>query len=293
MSKMLLLAMLLSIATTAGCKEKMYSPKNYFDGQYLKAARLIDEDNELQFKAILPALKVDAPGREQMTLLWYAIVHKKYDAIRDLIAAGSQPDEQGVEGLGSALYFALTSDDTRLLQAMLDGGLSPDFQDSDGSNLLQRSIIGERGFDRVRLLVERGANINLRDSLGDTALNEAIDSLEPKIAIYLIQHGANVTGRDVNGFSTAWAVQSTIDQFDPQAKRETTITNYSIDDSGKLVSTTEIPPPLGASPRGRELWEQFKQLRQLMIEKGAKFPPDPPAKVREQMQEQGTRPPSA
>ncbi|MDN8039288.1 ankyrin repeat domain-containing protein, partial [Burkholderia vietnamiensis] len=85
-----------------------------------------------------------------------------------------------------------------------------------------------------------------------------------------------------NGVSVAYSVQKDIDALQPEAK-QATVTDISLDKDGQPVRTTQTPPAPGLSPEGKERLEKFERLRTLMIAKGAKFPPDPPAKVREQM----------
>ncbi|RQU36071.1 ankyrin repeat domain-containing protein [Burkholderia cenocepacia] len=258
------------------------SPSKYFEGSYLSAAKAISDGDVAQLKSALSGIDVNRPGRQEMTLLWFAISTKNFPAISELIAHGSKPDAQIVEGLGSAMYFAITNEDTRYLKAMLDGGLSPDTVDSDGTSLLQRAMEGNGAMERVKLLIEHHANINHRDSIGGTALDSALDVAKPDIAIFLVEHGADVNAHTTNGVSVAYSVQKDIDALQPEAK-QATVTDISLDKDGQPVRTTQTPPAPGLSPEGKERLEKFERLRALMIAKGAKFPPDPPAKVREQM----------
>ena len=277
-------ALRLSFALMAitGCHMNDTTPSKYFDGQYLRAAMAIDGGNESALKATIPHIDVNGRGREDMTLLWYAIIRSNYVAIRDLVSAGYRPDDGAINGLGTPLEDALASDDLRLLKAMLDGGVSPDLQTKGGTTLLQRALYGDKAFDRVRLLVERGANINRRDSIDGTALLDAILLSKPEIAIYLIEHGADVHATMASGVSVAYAVQGAIDDSSQQTLHAR-VTDYSIDEDGKLLATDQTPP-VDLSPRSKALLKKFEHLRALMIAKGAKFPPDPPEQVRERMQ---------
>ncbi|HDR9064293.1 TPA: ankyrin repeat domain-containing protein [Burkholderia vietnamiensis] len=255
----------------------------YFSGRYAEVAQAIDNHDVDRLVTAAKGLDLNAPGREHMTLLWYAIQKKDYRAIQALVHEGSRVDQQAVENLGTPLQFALMDKDLRLLEAMLDGGLSPDWQDADGVSLLQLAMKSDHAFDVVKLLVARHANVNARDSIGGSALDEAVDTMQPEIASYLIEHGADATGHMNNGSSTAWAVQQTISRLEPAAKGAS-ITDFSLDKSGQPVATKQAPPGPGTTPEGQAQLHKYEQLRALMKAKGAKFPPDPPAKVREQMQ---------
>lgn len=278
----------LLVLTRNGYTMNANSAGKYFEGEYLAAAQAIDAGDAAQLTTVTQGLNIDTPGRQNMTLLWYAIQQKNYGAVRLLIRHGSKPDQQEVQGLGTPLYVALMAKDTRLLEAMLDGGLPPDYQDADGTNLLQRATKGEKALDITRLLLERGANVNLRDSIGGTVLDESVDALKPEIGIYLVEHGAAVNSHLTNGSSTAWAVQKTIERLQPGAGR-TPVTDISPDKRGKLTETVTVPTAPGSSTEGQKLLQQFEQLRALMIQKGAKFPPDSPAVVRAQMKKNTDR----
>jgi hypothetical protein len=137
---------------------------------------------------------------------------------------------------------------------MLDGGLSPNYKDEYKNPLLTLAAGSGRG-RTVPLLLERGADINARDRIGDTALARAITGTNPDIAMYLIQHGANVNTYNRLGASVAWAVYLRLERLAPGPVRT-----------------------------------QFEQLRDLMIKKGAKWPPDSPEVVRDQMRAKGLTP---
>ncbi|KWF23886.1 ankyrin repeat domain-containing protein [Burkholderia pseudomultivorans] len=261
---------------------KANAANKYFSGRYAEAAQAIDNHDADRLLTVSKDLDLNAPGREQMTLLWYAIQKKDYRAIQILVREGSRVDRQAVENLGTPLQFALMDKDLRLLEAMLDGGLSPDWQNEDGANLLQLAMKSDHAFDVVKLLVARHANLNARDSIGGSALDEAVDTMQPEIASYLIEHGANATGHMNNGSSTAWAVQQTIARLNPAAEGAST-TDFSMGKSGQPVATKQTQPAPGTTPEGQQLLHKYEQLRALMIAKGAKFPADSPAKVREQM----------
>lgn len=198
---------------------------------------------------------VNKKGEREMSLLWWSIQSKKYAAVTEIVRLGAKPDDDGVHGPGTALQFALELDagvDT--LRAILDGGLDPNIQLKDGTSLLQRAMTTSPStLPKVQLLVERGANVNLRDSIGGTALDDAINIAEVDTATYLIGSGADVQAVKTNGDSARWGVDWHMSKLQ----------------------------------RGTEKFEKFDQLRQLMISKGAKFPAEPPAKMREWMKSQG------
>lgn len=261
-------------------------PARYFAGEARQAAVAIDHGKLDELKTLVDeGLVIDERGKEQMTLLWYAIIGKHFDAARELVALGAKPDENGVSPLGSPLHHALTSD-TELLKAFLDAGLTLDYQTPSGTSLLQRSVFGNGVIDRVRLLVQRGADINHRDKLGGTALDEAIAVRKPEIAILLVEQGADVDGVMTNGSTTAWAVQWTLGRLQSNSPPGT-VTNITMSNprSGPVGQTQS--PIQNDDADTASLRSGFERLRDMMIAKGVKFPADPPDVARARIKAQG------
>ena len=226
-----------------------YPASTFFRGHYLEMAKAIEANDIPRLERLAQGQDLTLKGEKDMSLIWFAILHEKFDAISALIRLGVNPDTQIAEGLGSALDAAfMKHDDIRYLKAMLDGGLDPNYKRPDNYTLmLQRGVFG--GLEHVKLLLSRGTRINDRDNIGGTALTEAISYRSPDIAIYLVQQGADFSLYDINGVTASWAVQLAVQ---------------------------------GTRP-GNPVHEQFVQLRDLLIKKGAKWPPLPPLEVRDQM----------
>jgi uncharacterized protein len=239
-----------------GCRMSDSRPEKFFERQQLEAARAIVVGDMGRLRAAAHGLDIDGRGEHDMTLLWFAIQEKRFDAIRALVELGSKPDGQVVQGLGIPIDYALLNKDLRFLAAMLDGGLSVNHASRYGQTLLHKAA-GAYGatLEHVKLLVERGADLEAKESTGETPLCAAIDTHQPDRARYLLERGASVNVYTVRGATPGWTVHLIIERQEP----------------------------------GSELRHQFVQLRELMIAKGAKFPPDPPEKVRAWMKSQGMR----
>lgn len=235
---------------------KQSAAENFFDGRPLELAKAIERNDIPALRTYAVGVDLAAAGRKEMTLLWYALVGMgapNLDAVKTLISLGVDPDTQITQGLGSALDYAFLSKETQILQAMLDGGLSPNHKSPRHKLMLQRAVAASMA--HTRLLVERGTNIDARDSVGGTALHTAVNVNNPEVALYLVRQGANFNTAKGNGASVAWSVYLTIRDMEPSTLRS-----------------------------------QFEALQAEMIAKGAKFPPDPPEVVRDQMRAQGLKP---
>jgi len=251
-----LVLILLAACTILGQGHRAYHAQTFFTGDDLLMAEAIEHNDMPRLKQLAQGRDLGRKGEKDMTLMWFAIMRENFDAIRTLVELGVNPDEQRTESFGTALHFSfMAHQDTRYLKAMLDGGLSPNHQSPGNSPLLHRGVFG--GLEHVKLLLQRGTRINDRTAgVGYTALDEAISRVKPDIAIYLVQQGADFNTHTVNGASTAWAVHLAIN---------------------------------GTRP-GNPVHEKFLELRDLLIAKGAKWPPDSPVEVREQMRARGETP---
>lgn len=105
----------------------------------------------------------------------------------------------------------------------------------------------------VKLLVERGADIHLRDRLGYNALNEALTSDNTDVAKYLIESGADVHNISYNGVTISRPVELTLNRANPNT----------------------------------EFYREYEDIRDMLIECGVKFPAPKPEEVRQWMRSQG------
>ena len=231
-----------------------YSATTFFRGHYLEMAKAIEANDIPRLERLAQGQDLMLKGEKDMSLIWFAILHEKFDAISALIRLGVNPDAQIAEGLGSALEWTfIKHDDIRYLKAMLEGGLDPNHRYPKRKLMLQRGVFG--GLEHVKLLLSRGTRINDRDSIGGTALYESITRVKPDIAAYLIEHGADFNAATVNGVTPAWAISESIKEMRP----------------------------------GNPIQLKFVGLRELLIKKGAKWPPLPPLEVRDQMRARGEK----
>jgi len=248
-------------AAQLGFKKKIKLTKvnnpasEFFQGAHLQMAQAIDAGDMTKLKALAQGQDLTQKGNKDMDLMWFALVRQNVDAIRTLVELGVNPDEQVASGMGSALDTALYVDDTKYLQAMLDGGLSPNHRklplELHSPLLIRAATDGseEGGLARVKLLVERDTRLDDRTKmLGRTALTETVRD-RPDIALYLIGEGADFT----IGYIPPWDIYKGLEQ----------------------------------QPPNEFFHEKWLALRDAMIAGGAKWPPDPPVAVRDQMRARG------
>ena len=230
-----------------------------FSGPHLELARAIERNDMAALRHGAEGVDLTARGEQQMTLMWFALLQQNPNAVRTLVELGVHPSESPLEGMPARtpLGAALMSDNTQYLEAMLDGGLSPnDVTEENETALLNKAVISGT-LDHVKLLVERGADINYRSGNGrhSSAFDESTLGTKPEIAIYLLEQGAEPNIRLGNGVTTAWGVYDRLQR---------------------------LPPG--------DIRQGLESVRDMMIERGVEFPPPSPVEVREQMRAEGLTP---
>lgn len=115
------------------------------------------------------------------TPLTWAIVHKKWKVSRILLQLGADPN-LGEQAQTGALNFAcgLDSKSVQLMRLLVKHGIAP--------NLLLHPACKVGTVGTVRQLLQRGADANLLDGMGELPLREA---RSPAIVRELFRHGAN------------------------------------------------------------------------------------------------------
>jgi uncharacterized protein len=164
---------------------------------------------------------------------------------------GSQPDAPCIRGAGSALDYALASGDPRFLGAMLNGGLSVCHTREYGETLLHRAAEADgAAIEQLQLLLQRGADLEARDSIGKTPLMAALDANQFDRARYLVDRGANLEVVTSLGESPAWVVQFMLDE----------------QEAGSAAAL------------------ELEALKASMVARGARFPPESPDEVRARLE---------
>ena len=107
--------------------------------------------------------------------------------VKTLLKHGAEIDAVTADG-DSALDLAILSGRTQIAEVLLDRGAQLDAS----SLLLKAASLGVTDRDIVRFLTERGADLEKRNSAGDTPLLIAIRQDNHRLATQLVNTGADV-----------------------------------------------------------------------------------------------------
>ncbi|WP_107768235.1 ankyrin repeat domain-containing protein [Dickeya dadantii] len=197
-------------------------------------------------RQLAQGLNLNIQGKEGITpLLWLIYETQDKNAVRLALKLGADPNYKDGSG-DSAVNRVSGVRDPDWLRIVLDAGGNP-----NAIGRLEQpalfSAIGEDRWADIKLLVERGADINLKDSLDRNSVLYAGYLNKYEIAYWLIEKGADITIYDATGSNMAWTVED---------------------------SLSVMPHNAASYPWGIK-------VRELLQQRGIKFPPLSPAEVRE------------
>ena len=227
-------------------------------------------------------LRAELPQHDpnvRATVLHYAVAPGHLDIVRWLLEQGADPAPYGYY----LMRFCIWRGRADILAALIDGGLDPASSEPPRSGLTDKAIIalleahgvsygpdhaeggwppivyqsrGDRGGSvaRVRELIDQGADVNVRNYKGQTALHCAAKAGFVDIVRLLLASGADVGAADDNGESPlATALRSTVK--DKARLRE--VVGLLIDagaDCDHADRTGRTPRRIAAAKRNAAMW---------------------------------------
>lgn len=143
-----------------------------------------------KLKKLAKAEDLNQTAKNGRSALIVASEQNNKEVVDFLLAEGADPNITTSMG-GTALSRAAENGNTKLMEKLLD-------YEANIDDLSLITAAREGHLDAVKLLVERGANVNARQRWGQTALMFAAREGHSSIVSYLLQNGAKVRIRDKN-----------------------------------------------------------------------------------------------
>ena len=257
-----LFLMLVLLVGLGGCMDNNYPLDGFTDKQkvLVKAIKAADVEKvkelvkvtDLEMKndqslPILPAAMFEAMGdlkSDKPT--------KRLQIITELVRAGAKVNKGGIF-LDTPLAIALAQEHPALLEAMLAGGLDPNFVKERSPIIFE--IRSNYKLDLMKVLVKYGANIEAQDTVGETPAHANIVTA-PKISYYLVSIGANLDSQNkYTGKTFAMSV------FEMEKSFAKSVENIK---TGKRDGFIEV---------AEGNLDAVQKIKAIMIEKGIEWPP--------------------
>ncbi|ACX89989.1 Ankyrin [Pectobacterium parmentieri WPP163] len=191
-------------------------------------------------------VNLNIQGKDGVTpLLWLIYETQNKKAVRLALKLGVDPNYK--DGFGdSAVNSVAGAKDPDWLRIILDAGGDPNAIGRHGQPAIF-SAIGEERWADIKLLVERGADLNLVDGPKRNSAHYAAYLNKYEITYWLIEQGADIHIYDETGSNLAFTVEDSLSIMSPK------------------------------SPH----YPWALKVKQLLLDRSVKFPPLPPAEVRE------------
>ncbi|MEI7255280.1 hypothetical protein [Dickeya dadantii] len=160
-------------------------------------------------RQLAQGLNLNIQGKEGITpLLWLIYETQDKNAVRLALKLGADPNYK--DGSGDSVVNRVSGvRDPDWLRIVLDAGGNPNAIGRLGQPALF-SAIGEDRWADIKLLVERGADINLVDGQKTTSAHYAAYLSKYDITYWLIERGAKVDTYSATGGSLAWRVHESL-----------------------------------------------------------------------------------
>jgi uncharacterized protein len=144
------------------------------------------------------------------TPLFYALKSEKKESYRKLLEVGASPNTLCRRG-NVVIHFAAAEEDTYWLRLALDSGGNPNLFNKYGYGWITTTPIGfavsAGRLNNVKLLCERGADINAMDAQKRTPLTNACGQTRFEIVHYLLEKGADYNKPAPETFTFIFSLQ--------------------------------------------------------------------------------------
>lgn len=168
------------------------SPEEAFSGNrdlIALATALNREDASLVSKILDAGVDVNGRGRDGITPLLFAMINRRETMITVLINRGADAMAE-MKGLGSPMSLSAAVPDGKVLALLLTNGADVNRWSLDEEPSIFYAVRAGV-LENVDRLLAAGANINMCDGVGGTALTLAIDTGSFDLAMALLERGAD------------------------------------------------------------------------------------------------------
>lgn len=138
---------------------------------------------------------VDSAGKDGITMAQWAVFERQHRSLETLLELGADIELHGLGG-STVLHSAAIVDNPRYLRTLLEAGADPDLRHAQTERTPLMGATGARTMEHFTLLLEAGADIDLTDRTGNTALHLAAMVNAGEQVLMLLERGADPLARN-------------------------------------------------------------------------------------------------
>jgi len=171
------------------------SPSDFFAEPEIAVAQAIRKDNIQQIANLINSnnsININTAGNHGMTLLGWACAHRHPKSVRKLLELEADPDLEIIDGDSKTHLVAITASgvNDEVFKLLLDYNGDPNGR-MDGTPAIFKSVYARR-LDRLKLLINKGADIDAIDEQTNTSLVTFCGLINQfEYVVWLLEQGAD------------------------------------------------------------------------------------------------------
>lgn len=209
----IILTVFTTFSAIAGGKMNKFPAENFFEPPVVKLLyRLQRGDTAAAKKQLASGVSLNVIGNQGITPLFWLLINEDKKTAQLALNMGADPNFADEKGR-SPVYILAESIWTDWLKMVLEAGGNPNEQEKPedgGEPVLFSAIGGLKPLEHTKVLVDYGADINLKDNSGIDSILYSAYVTEYGVTLWLAENGADICTKDTLGGTVAWFVQDRI-----------------------------------------------------------------------------------
>jgi uncharacterized protein len=168
------------------------------DPAVVPMAEAVAAGDTARIRALAPNVDLSARGKDEVTLLEWAIWNEQPGSLATLLELGADAAEPGMDN-ETVAHMAAMADDPKYLQVLVDYHAPVDVVSSRGGRTPIFRAVQSRRDAQFDLLVKAGADIRRTDSMDNSLLHVAAQVNDADRVLQLLQLGVDPKSVDSRG----------------------------------------------------------------------------------------------